>query len=69
MTVRVAVTGSLIALGTVLFSSDLALAGLLDRRPWPQAAPLGGLLLIAGWAALPLGAAIEALRSRGASKG
>lgn len=35
--------------GTMLFSGDLALAGLLDWRPWPTAAPFGGLLMIFGW--------------------
>jgi uncharacterized membrane protein YgdD (TMEM256/DUF423 family) len=41
--------GSLIALGTVLFSGDLAVRALTGLRLLPMAAPTGGMLLIAGW--------------------
>ncbi len=55
---------SLIALGVLLFSGELALHGLAGLQPWPLAAPTGGLLMIAGWlmaaVAMPL-----ALRRRG----
>jgi uncharacterized membrane protein YgdD (TMEM256/DUF423 family) len=43
------VAGSLIGLGTVLFSGDLALRALADVRLIPLAAPTGGMMLIAGW--------------------
>ncbi len=50
--------GTLIALGTTLFSGDLALRVLAGLRLVPMAAPTGGVLLIAGWlvlaVALPL---------------
>ncbi len=42
----------LMSVGAVLFGGDLALAGLLDWRPIPLAAPTGGLCLIAGWLSL-----------------
>jgi uncharacterized membrane protein YgdD (TMEM256/DUF423 family) len=45
------VAGSLIALGTVLFSGDLAIRALAGLRLIPMAAPTGGMLLIAGWIA------------------
>jgi uncharacterized membrane protein YgdD (TMEM256/DUF423 family) len=38
-----------LALGAFLFSGDLALSLLAGLRPWPMAAPAGGMLLIAGW--------------------
>jgi uncharacterized membrane protein YgdD (TMEM256/DUF423 family) len=51
--------GSLIALGTILFSGDLAVRALAGLRLIPMAAPTGGMLLIAGWIvtaiAAPLG--------------
>jgi uncharacterized membrane protein YgdD (TMEM256/DUF423 family) len=40
---------SALALGAFLFSGDLALSLLAGLRPWPMAAPAGGMLLIAGW--------------------
>jgi uncharacterized membrane protein YgdD (TMEM256/DUF423 family) len=43
------VAGSLIGLGTVLFSGDLALRALAGVRLIPMAAPTGGMALIAGW--------------------
>ena len=57
--------GSLVAAivlltGTVFFAGDLALAGLLDWRPLPIAAPIGGSLLIVGWFLIPIAALVEA---------
>ncbi len=43
------VAGTLVALGTTLFSGDLALRALAGLRLVPMAAPTGGMLLIAGW--------------------
>jgi uncharacterized membrane protein YgdD (TMEM256/DUF423 family) len=40
---------SVLALGAFLFSGDIALSLLAGLRPWPLAAPAGGMLLIAGW--------------------
>jgi uncharacterized membrane protein YgdD (TMEM256/DUF423 family) len=52
------VAASAIALGTTLFSGDLAIRGLAGATPVRLAAPTGGMLLIAGWlvatAAIPL---------------
>ena len=55
--------GSLIAVGTALFSGDLALRVLAGLRPWPMAAPTGGTLLIAGWLAVAVAGPL-ALRER-----
>ncbi|MDP4025663.1 DUF423 domain-containing protein [Methylobacterium sp. NEAU 140] len=41
----------LLALGLVLFCGDLALRALAGRALFPMAAPAGGILLMAGWAA------------------
>ncbi len=40
---------SILALGTLLFSGDLALRTLAGVKPWAMAAPAGGSLLILGW--------------------
>lgn len=42
---------TLIALGTLLFSGDIALLSLAHVHPIPMAAPIGGILLILGWIA------------------
>jgi len=44
-----AISGSLLALGGVVFSGDLALRALAGVKLFAMAAPLGGMLLIAGW--------------------
>lgn len=52
----------LLLLGTVLFSGDLALAGLMNARPWPAAAPIGGTLLMAGWIAIMVSVLLRLFR-------
>lgn len=42
-------SATLIAVGVILFSGDLALRGLAGVPLFPFAAPTGGLILIAGW--------------------
>ncbi len=59
----VAVLG-LLTVGAVLFGGELALAGLLDWRPLPLAAPTGGLCLIAGWLLMAVAALAFGLRRR-----
>lgn len=54
----VLVPAALIAIGSLLFSGDLALRALWAAKLFPMAAPAGGLLLMGGWAALGLGSAI-----------
>jgi uncharacterized membrane protein YgdD (TMEM256/DUF423 family) len=44
-----AVSGSLLVLGGAVFSGDLALRALAGVKLFALAAPLGGMLLIAGW--------------------
>ena len=45
-----------LALGVVLFSGDLVARHYLGGRLFPMAAPAGGLLMIAGWLTIGLGA-------------
>ena len=52
--VGICAAASMIALGTILFSGDLALRGLAGVTPLHLAAPTGGMILIVGW----LGAAV-----------
>ena len=59
----VAVLG-LLTVGTVLFSGELAIAGLIDWRPVPLAAPAGGLCLIAGWLLMAFAAVVLGYRRR-----
>jgi uncharacterized membrane protein YgdD (TMEM256/DUF423 family) len=40
------------ALGTVLFSGDVALRVFLGQRLFPMAAPIGGIVLILAWLVL-----------------
>jgi uncharacterized membrane protein YgdD (TMEM256/DUF423 family) len=51
------------AAGATLFSGDVTLHALGARRPFPMAAPIGGIMLTAAWVAL-IGAAICALIRR-----
>ncbi|BGE84497.1 MULTISPECIES: DUF423 domain-containing protein [Methylosinus] len=50
--------------GAALFSGDLAVRALAGTRLFPYAAPIGGSLLIASWAALAVFALVCALRAR-----
>ncbi len=55
----VSIAGAILTLGTILFTSDLAVnflnrtginqTGLLQDGIFPMAAPIGGVLMIAGW--------------------
>lgn len=58
-------SGSALAIGTVLFSGDLALRGLAGWVVIRLAAPTGGMILIAGWfgVAVTLSLVIRALAS------
>jgi uncharacterized membrane protein YgdD (TMEM256/DUF423 family) len=49
-------------LGSLLFGGDLALRSLAGAKLFPMAAPLGGILLILGWA-LVMPASVIALRA------
>ena len=40
---------TLLAVGAVLFSGDIALRTLNGSSPWRMAAPTGGVMLIVGW--------------------
>ena len=53
----------LIAIGTVIFCGSLYLIALLDIGIFGAVAPVGGLSLMAGWAALAIGAGIKLLQS------
>lgn len=52
-----AVAGVLLAVGTLLFASDLAVREWLDRGLFPGAAPIGGVAMICGWLAVIIAAA------------
>lgn len=47
---------ALLVAGLALFCGNLVSRALLDARLFPMAAPVGGLLLIAGWAGVVLSA-------------
>lgn len=48
------VSALLLLIGTIVFASDLALVGFAARRPFPAAAPIGGVSMIAGWIGVPV---------------
>jgi uncharacterized membrane protein YgdD (TMEM256/DUF423 family) len=51
------ITAAIVLLiGVALFSGDLALRAYAGHRLFPMAAPTGGVVMIAGWASLALGA-------------
>jgi uncharacterized membrane protein YgdD (TMEM256/DUF423 family) len=49
---------SLLALGALLFSGDIAARAFLGGKLFPMAAPAGGIILMAGWLALAVAAAL-----------
>ncbi len=48
------VAASLIVIGALLFSVDLALRALANVKPFALAAPAGGIILILGWLMLAI---------------
>lgn len=46
--------GLLMFIGVALFSGDMLSRGMLDDRLFAYAAPMGGVLMIAGWLAVAL---------------
>ena len=52
----------LMAIGTVIFCASLYILALLDIGVFGAVAPVGGLSLMAGWAALAIGAGVEFTR-------
>lgn len=57
-----AVPGLGLALGTLLFSGDVAMRAITGERLFPMAAPTGGTLMIAGWLLLAVAALVSAPR-------
>ncbi len=53
---------SILAVGTIIFSGDLAFIAFRDWRPVPMAAPIGGSMMILGWLIVTIGAGIRAKR-------
>ena len=49
---------TILAVGTLLFSGDLALRVIAGLKPWAMAAPTGGSLLILGWLCIAAAAAL-----------
>lgn len=52
-------SATVLAAGITLFSGDLALRALLGMKIFPMAAPLGGMILIAGWLTLSFASLIH----------
>lgn len=52
-------SGSLLAVGAILFGGDIALRALAGVRLFPMAAPAGGIILIVGWLALAAAAPLH----------
>jgi uncharacterized membrane protein YgdD (TMEM256/DUF423 family) len=48
------------ALGTILFSADVALRAFVGHRLFPMAAPTGGIILILAWLVLAAAAVAKA---------
>jgi uncharacterized membrane protein YgdD (TMEM256/DUF423 family) len=48
--------------GAALFSGDIAMRAFAGHRLFPMAAPSGGFILIAGWLALGVAAAVALAR-------
>jgi uncharacterized membrane protein YgdD (TMEM256/DUF423 family) len=49
----------LLAAGTLLFCGDVLLLAYQGTHLFPMAAPAGGTMMIAGWLAVALGAALR----------
>ena len=60
---RIGAAALVLALGTCLFSADLALRALAGTRLFALAAPAGGLLMILGWLGLALAGLLAAGRA------
>jgi uncharacterized membrane protein YgdD (TMEM256/DUF423 family) len=45
---------SVLALGVLLFASDLAVRAMSGQRLFPMASPIGGMLMMAAWLGLAL---------------
>jgi uncharacterized membrane protein YgdD (TMEM256/DUF423 family) len=54
------VAALLLIAGMILFCGDFAVRALVSHSLFPMAAPTGGLLLIAGWVAAAIAAALAA---------
>ncbi len=52
-------SGCAIAVGVLLFSGTLVMGALFGIRPFPMAAPAGGMILIGGWLVLVLSALLR----------
>jgi uncharacterized membrane protein YgdD (TMEM256/DUF423 family) len=59
------IAGLLLIAGMVLFCGDFALRALAGCALFPMAAPIGGILLIAGWLAAATAAALPAIPAGG----
>lgn len=56
------VAAALLSLGTLLFSLDLVSRHFAGHGLFPMAAPTGGVLMMAGWAAVAVGAFLRKRR-------
>jgi uncharacterized membrane protein YgdD (TMEM256/DUF423 family) len=56
------VAGWLIVAGLILFCGDLAMRSFRNAALFPMAAPIGGFVLMGGWAMLALAALVRVFR-------
>ena len=56
------IVGWILVLGLVLFCGDLAMRALRETALFPRAAPIGGFLLMGGWAMLAVAAVLRLVR-------
>jgi uncharacterized membrane protein YgdD (TMEM256/DUF423 family) len=56
------IAGWLIVLGLALFCGDLVMRALRETPLFPRAAPIGGFLLMGGWAMLAVSALVRLFR-------
>lgn len=57
------IAASLLALGAILFSGDLAARVFWGERLFPMAAPAGGIIMIAGWLSLTVFALVSRFKA------
>ena len=55
--------GMLLSLGTILFAADLVCRHYTSNALFPMSAPIGGLIMMAGWLAIAFGAIFREKRT------
>ena len=55
--------GMLLSLGTILFAADLVCRHYTSNALFPMSAPIGGMIMMAGWLAIAFGAIFREKRT------